>query len=247
MFTVRLGDKDIPVRDIAALAEMMRAGQIQANTAVYDHTANAWRTAKDILARPIVAPSSAAAEQPGASGSYSPPTGYVPGRPRTTSGLAIGSFVCSVVGMVSCFMLGIVGLILGYKARRLIDDNPQQYEGRGWATAGIIIGWIQCAILPVGLLALIAIPNFVQLRGKAYNASAQSAGYNAKIVQELYYQNSGDVNNATYADNLGDLLAWDKNLTDDPGVTFDFGVCTSSGYTFTVRHAKGDRTYDFTD
>ncbi|MDP8222800.1 MAG: DUF4190 domain-containing protein [Candidatus Lernaella stagnicola] len=259
MFTVRLGDKDIPVRDIAALAEMMQAGRIRANTAVYDNTANTWRRAEDIVVPPIVAPAvsgaspSVAAEQTEASGSYSSPTGvpglstgYVPGRPKTTPVLAIVAFVCSIVGMVSGFLLGIFGIILGYKARRLIDDNPQQYEGRRFATAAIILGWIQCVIFPVVILMLIHIPNVVQLRGKAYNASAQSVGYHARNAQLLYYQNSGDVNNATYADNLGDLLAWDNNLTDDPDVTFAFGVCNSDGYTFTVQHAKGDETYDFT-
>ena len=99
----------------------------------------------------------------------------------------------------------------------------------------------------IGILALIAIPNFVQLRAKAYNASAVSAGYNAKIAQELYYQNSGGDNGGAYASQLSDLLLWDKNLSDDTFVTFTFGTCNASGYTFTTTHSKGDAQTITTD
>ena len=99
----------------------------------------------------------------------------------------------------------------------------------------------------IGILALIAIPNFVQLRAKAYNASAVSAGYNAKIAQELYYQEAGGDNGGSYSSSLSDLLAWDPNLTDDDLVTFTFGSCNTSGYTYTTTHQKGDKTHYVTD
>lgn len=75
------------------------------------------------------------------------------------------------------------------------------------------------------------------------NASAQCAGHNAKIVEEMLRHNSS----SAYTDRLTDLLEWDKNLTDDPDVTFIFGPCNASGYTFTTSHAKGDKPYVFTD
>jgi type IV pilus assembly protein PilA len=106
---------------------------------------------------------------------------------------------------------------------------------------------LMIVIAIIGILALIAIPNFVQLRAKAYNASAQSAGYNAKIAEELYYQNSGGDNGGGYSDALVKLLNWDKNLTDDSDVTFTFGTCNQSGYTYTTEHAKGDTQYPVTD
>ncbi|MDP8222000.1 MAG: prepilin-type N-terminal cleavage/methylation domain-containing protein [Candidatus Lernaella stagnicola] len=106
---------------------------------------------------------------------------------------------------------------------------------------------LMIVIAIIGILALIAIPNFVQLRAKAYNASAQSAGYNAKIAQELYYQNSGGDNGGGYTSSLADLLAWDKNLTDDALVTFSFVGSNQSGYTFNTSHHKGDTSYEFSD
>jgi prepilin-type N-terminal cleavage/methylation domain-containing protein len=106
---------------------------------------------------------------------------------------------------------------------------------------------LMIVIAIIGILALIAIPNFISLRAKAYNSSAQSSGYNAKISQEVAYQNSGGDNGGSYVGNLAGLLAWDKNLSDDPLVTFTFGTCNASGYTFTTRHKKGDTDYIFTD
>lgn len=99
----------------------------------------------------------------------------------------------------------------------------------------------------VGVGALIAIPNFIALRAKAYDASAQSAGRNAKIAEEVYYQNSFGDNGGSYLASLKDLLEWDKNLTDDPEVTFIFGGCDTSGYTFTTSHAKGRQPFNYTD
>ena len=99
----------------------------------------------------------------------------------------------------------------------------------------------------IGILALIAIPNFVQLRAKAYNASAQSAGYNAKIAQELFYQDRGGDNTGNYSTKLSELLLWDRNLTDDPEVTFTFTSASDSGYTYTTTHDKGDTTIGFSD
>lgn len=101
----------------------------------------------------------------------------------------------------------------------------------------------------IGILALIAIPNFVSIRTKAYNASSQSAGYNAKISQELEYQNTNTAvsGSGTYASLLGTLLVWDKNLTDDPMVTFNFTGQNSSGYTFNTTHQRGDQSFVYED
>ncbi len=81
-------------------------------------------------------------------------------------------------------------------------------------------------------------------RRNAYDRSAQSVGRNIKLAQEVYF-NDG---HGRYTDQLKDLLIWDKNLTNDPAVTFIFGSCDASGYTFTTLHAKGTgKTFVFTD
>lgn len=59
-----------------------------------------------------------------------------------TAGKAIASMVCSIAGMFMFFLVGqIIGLVLGYTARKEIRASAGQLTGEGFATAGIIIGW----------------------------------------------------------------------------------------------------------
>jgi hypothetical protein len=61
---------------------------------------------------------------------------YVP--PRPTNGMAIAAMVCGIVGV--CSPLGILALIFGNVAKRQIRETGEQ--GDGFATAGIVLGWI---------------------------------------------------------------------------------------------------------
>lgn len=63
-------------------------------------------------------------------------TNYYPaGAPVTTSGLAIGALIMALI-------FPIVGLIMGYLARKEINNSQGRLEGQGLATASIVIGWI---------------------------------------------------------------------------------------------------------
>ena len=90
----------------------------------------------------------------------------------------------------------------------------------------------------IGILALIAIPNFINLRQKAYDASAKSAGRNAKLAEEVYY-NDREASTGSYTSSLDVLLGIDKNLTDDASVTFNFDHASESGFTLHTSHASG--------
>ena len=73
-------------------------------------------------------------------------------RPQT-SGKAIASMVTSLVGLFSCpFVCDIVGIVLGYSARREIRLSRGRLTGDGFAIAGIAVGWTA-----LGLHVLVAI------------------------------------------------------------------------------------------
>ncbi len=153
MYTVRIGDKDVPVRDLPTLEKMLQAGQVQKDSPVYDHGAEAWLTVEDVLAPPAIpvdfsdgSPSEMQTQQ----------MGYQPGIQKTIPPLAITSFVLSMIGVSACSILGIVGIILGYQAKGMIDKNPHLYNGRGFALAGIIIGWVQVVIIGLAVLGFLA-------------------------------------------------------------------------------------------
>ncbi len=102
--------------------------------------------------------------------------------------------------------------------------------------SGFTLIELMIVVAIIGILALIAIPNFVSLRSKAYDASAKSMGRNAKVAMEVYYNDSGADISGGYTQYLSDLLSFDRNLTDDPDVTFEFVDVTTSGYTYYTEH-----------
>ena len=48
-------------------------------------------------------------------------------------------------------------MVLGRRARDEIDANPQALDGRGMATAGIVLGWVGIALSAVGVVIGIGI------------------------------------------------------------------------------------------
>jgi hypothetical protein len=95
-----------------------------------------------------------------------------PAQPQHTSGLAIASLVCSIV----CFPVNIAGIICGHLALSEIKKSAGRIGGRGLAIAGLVIGYIQFAMIPfILIIAAIAIPNLLRSRIAANEASAVSA------------------------------------------------------------------------
>src|SRR5204862_3812410 len=92
------------------------------------------------------------------------------GPPASHSGLAIASLICGISGIVLCLgpLTGIPAIICGHKAHSDIKRSAGALSGMGMATAGLITGYFSLiSIFMVGLLAAIAIPNFVVARKKA--------------------------------------------------------------------------------
>lgn len=70
-----------------------------------------------------------------------------------TSGKAIAAMVISMAGFFSCWFVGdIIGIFLGYNARREIRLSHGRLTGEPFATAAIVIGWVA-----LGLHVLLAI------------------------------------------------------------------------------------------
>jgi hypothetical protein len=73
-----------------------------------------------------------------------------------TSTMAIVSLIAGILGFVMFPLIGsIVALITGYAARKETRAVPPTAGGDGLATAGIIMGWIQIALVVVGFCCFI--------------------------------------------------------------------------------------------
>ncbi len=61
------------------------------------------------------------------------------GAGQRTSGTAIASLVCGLVGFITCGLAGLVGLILGIVSLGQIRQRPAELQGKGLAIAGIVV------------------------------------------------------------------------------------------------------------
>ena len=91
-----------------------------------------------------------------------------------TDGKAIGSLVLGILSL-ACFSIlaGIPAIVLGHISRSAIEKSMGQLKGKGMALAGLILGYISVALIPVMLiLATIAIPSLLRSRQLANESSA---------------------------------------------------------------------------
>ncbi|MFI5956508.1 DUF4190 domain-containing protein [Cryptosporangium sp. NPDC051539] len=96
-------------------------------------------------------------QQPGAWGAPAPvypAYGYRP--PRKQNGKALAAMIVSIVSIVSCGGLtGIVGALLGHSAKKEIRQTGE--DGEGFATAGIVVGWIGFGIAMAYITVVIVV------------------------------------------------------------------------------------------
>jgi hypothetical protein len=87
---------------------------------------------------------------------------YAPVAASSTNGMAVASLV---LGILWIYWIGsVLALIFGYIARRQIDQAQGMQQGRGMATAGIVLGWIGVGFLilfiAVAVLGMAAGPDY---------------------------------------------------------------------------------------
>jgi hypothetical protein len=101
-----------------------------------------------------------------------PPLSTIPDQPKNC-GLAVWSLVLGILAIaltVVCIgpLLGIPAVICGHLAYSRIKRSAGALSGGGLALGGLITGYLSIALIPlIGILAAIAIPNFVKARNTA--------------------------------------------------------------------------------
>jgi len=139
------------------------------------------------------------------------------------SGLALASLILGICGIVLCLgpLAGIPAVICGHMAQSKIKQSAGALSGGGMATAGLITGYISMVmIFVIGLLAAIAIPNFVKARQHAQYYACQ---LNLKAIQgakETWATENTKAKEAVPTD--ADLFGPSKYVREKP-------VCPASG------------------
>jgi len=107
------------------------------------------------------------------------------------NGLAICALVLGIVSLLTFSLLGvgaITGIILASVAMGRVKREPWKYGGRGIAIAGLVLSIASLVILvPVAIIAAIAIPNMLAARLAANEASAIHSMKIISSAEGMYY------------------------------------------------------------
>jgi type IV pilus assembly protein PilA len=99
--------------------------------------------------------------------------GAPPLTPPETSGKAIASLVCGLLSFI--LPAAIPAVILGHISRSEIRKSGGRLTGSGMALTGLVFGYLGVSVLPVLIIAAIAIPNLLRARIAANELSAVQA------------------------------------------------------------------------
>lgn len=150
-----------------------------------------------------------------------------------TAPLAIWSLVLGILGLTCfSFLCGIPAVICGHTALSRIKRSGGMLQGEGFAWGGLVTGYITVLLIPIiGLLAAIAIPNFVKARSTA--------------------QCNACINNLRAIDNAKQEWALDRGKTENDQPTRDelasylptgqFPVCPAHG-TYQINPVSSEPT-----
>lgn len=105
--------------------------------------------------------------------------------------------------------------------------------GKGFTLIEVII-----VMAIIGLLATIAVPQFIAHRQRASNEGAQEALRSAAQAQDLYF-----IQNQTYADDLEALKGEPFGFQPDSKVAVAIMRGDAEGYTMKASHGRGNKTY----
>lgn len=107
----------------------------------------------------------------------------------TTSGLAIVSLLCGILFFV--FPSAVAAIIFGHISRSDIRRSGGRKTGAGMAMAGLVLGYFGISIIPILIIAAIAIPNLLRAKMAANEASAVGSLRTLNVAALTYSTNYG--------------------------------------------------------
>jgi len=81
-----------------------------------------------------------------------------------TDGVSVASFLAAILGLVGLFTTGwlflagmIAAIVLGFIGMSRVRHSGGQLSGRGWAIAGVVLGFLELLLLILGVLFVAAL------------------------------------------------------------------------------------------
>ncbi len=168
------------------LREWIQTGRADAQTRVQVEGRTGWQTLAEL---PDFANALAA---------HSPAPPLPPAAAPKTSRMAMASLVLGVLGVVSCGVTSLVGLVLGIVALVKINKSQGRLSGNGLAIAGIVVSGLFVLLLP--LFAGLLLPALAKAKARAQTIQCVN---NVKqlTLAAIIYANDND-------GRLPDAAAW---------------------------------------
>jgi type II secretory pathway pseudopilin PulG len=157
-----------------------------------------------------------------------------------TDGKAIASLVCGLLS-VSCLSIitGIPAVILGHMSRSSIQKSMGQLKGQGMALAGLIMGYVSIALIPimVFIIATIAIPSLLRSRQAANESAAVANLRTINTVETTYVTGDGAGKYGDVDALIGAQLIDDSFKQPKAGYRYSI-IADGASYTATVNPAS---------
>jgi type IV pilus assembly protein PilA len=167
--------------------------------------------------------------------------------PPATDTKAIASLVCGLLSFI--FPAAVAAVILGHISRSDIRKSGGRLTGSGLAMTGLVFGYLGVSVIPILIIAAIAIPNLLRARSAANEASAVAAmrtintaeiSYSLAHPEVGYTCSLADLNSPSAS--IGDLTGGEKH-----GYVFRVETCTQKTYAIVavpqVRDQLGQRAF----
>jgi hypothetical protein len=139
-------------------------------------------------------PEFADAFTPQAAGTITPlPPGSVtstPSTPLKTSGLAVTSLILGILGVVTCGVTALVGLILGIVAMVKVKNSGGKLGGNGIALAGVIVSGIFLFMIP--FFAAMLLPALAAAKEKAQSINCVNNEKQLALAIRIYSSDNKD-------------------------------------------------------
>ena len=163
------------------LRQWIAQGRVNRQTRIKPDTAAEWQSLDSLpefaaeFANPTVTPP--------------PPAGATP-VPAKTSGLAITSLVLGILGLFTCGVTALVGLILGIVALVKIKNSQGRLSGNGLAIGGIATSAIFLLLVPIG--AAMLLPALAQAKARAQQVHCVNNAKQLCLAVRMYASDNND-------------------------------------------------------
>jgi hypothetical protein len=141
-----------------------------------------------------------------------PPLAVAPATAPKTSGMAVTSLVLGILGMFTCGLTALAGLIVGICAMAKVKNSQGALRGNGIALAGTIVSAVFLTFAPIAILAAMLLPALAAAKQKAQEINCVNNEKQLALAVKIY---SGDHANhfppaATWCDAIATLVGSEK-------------------------------------